>query len=64
VLRKMQITSLMCHETLLPVLREALRLGSGEADKSSSLRLVLDPQEDHRAERQYASRCRVWETYH
>ena len=44
VLRKMQISSLMCHETLLPVLGEALKLGSGEGDKSSSLRLVLDPK--------------------
>jgi len=44
VLRKMQITSLMCHETLLPVLSEALKLGSGESDKSSLLRLVLDPK--------------------
>lgn len=44
VLRKMQITSLMCHETLLPVLREVLKMGSGEGDKSSSLRLVLDPK--------------------
>ncbi|KAF2787270.1 4-coumarate-CoA ligase-like protein [Melanomma pulvis-pyrius CBS 109.77] len=42
VLRKMQITSLVCHETLLPVLREALQLGRGETDKSSPLRLVLD----------------------
>ncbi|KAF2176564.1 4-coumarate-CoA ligase-like protein [Zopfia rhizophila CBS 207.26] len=43
VLRKMQITSIVCHETLLPVLQEALKLGSGEGDKSSQLRLVLDP---------------------
>ncbi|KAF1950347.1 4-coumarate-CoA ligase-like protein [Byssothecium circinans] len=44
VLRKMQITSIMCHETLLPVLREALKMGLGENDKSSPLRLVLDPK--------------------
>lgn len=44
VLRKMQITSIVAHELLLPVLREALKLGSGEDDKSSSLRLVLDPK--------------------
>jgi 4-coumarate--CoA ligase len=44
VLRKMQTTSIMCHEAFLPVLREALKLGSGEADESSSLRLVLDPR--------------------
>lgn len=44
VLRKMQITSMMCHESLLPVLREALKLGTGENDKASSLRLVLDPK--------------------
>ncbi|KAF2702884.1 4-coumarate-CoA ligase-like protein [Pleomassaria siparia CBS 279.74] len=43
VMRKMQITSLMCHESLLPVLGEALKLGSGETDQSSPLRLVLDP---------------------
>jgi len=42
VLRKMQITSIVCHETLLPILIEALKLGSGEGDKSSSLRLILD----------------------
>jgi acyl-CoA synthetase (AMP-forming)/AMP-acid ligase II len=40
----MQITSLMCHETLLPVVMEALKLGSGENDKSSPLKLVLDPK--------------------
>jgi acyl-CoA synthetase (AMP-forming)/AMP-acid ligase II len=38
----MQITSIVAHESLLPVLREALKLGSGEDDKSLSLRLVLD----------------------
>ncbi|ORX97008.1 4-coumarate-CoA ligase-like protein [Clohesyomyces aquaticus] len=43
VLRKMQITSFVCHEALLPVLREAMKLGRGEADKSWSLLLVLDP---------------------
>jgi 4-coumarate--CoA ligase len=43
VLRKMQITSLMVHESLLPVLGEAIRLGSGENDKSSPLQLILDP---------------------
>lgn len=43
VLRKMQITSIMCHESLLPVLGEALKLGSGENDRVSPLRLVLDP---------------------
>lgn len=42
VLRKMQITSFLCHESLLPVLREAVKLGSGEGDKGSHLRLVLD----------------------
>lgn len=41
VLRKMQITSLMCHETLLPVLSEALKLGSGESD-NLPLKLKLD----------------------
>ncbi|KAF2474927.1 4-coumarate-CoA ligase-like protein [Lindgomyces ingoldianus] len=44
VLRKMQITSFVCHETLLPILREAMNLGSGEADKGCSLLLVLDPR--------------------
>lgn len=39
VLRKMQITSLVCNETLLPVLREALKLGKGPDDQ---LPLVLD----------------------
>ena len=43
VLRKMQITSLMIHESLLRVLGEAMKLGSGEDDKSSPLRLILDP---------------------
>ncbi|CAN9398696.1 unnamed protein product [Alternaria sp. RS040] len=43
VLRKMQITSIMCHETLLPVLSEALKLGSGEGD-NLSLKLKLNPQ--------------------
>jgi 4-coumarate--CoA ligase len=41
VLRKMQITSIMCHETLLPVLQEALKLGSGQSD-GLPLKLVLD----------------------
>lgn len=44
ILRKMQITSLMCHESLLPVVAEALKLGTGENDKSSPLRLVLNPK--------------------
>ena len=43
VLRKMQVTSIMCHETLLPVLNEAFKLGSGEGD-SLPLKLVLDPR--------------------
>lgn len=42
LLRKMQITSIIAHETLLPILKEALKLGSGENDKNSPLRLVLD----------------------
>ncbi|KAF1996050.1 4-coumarate-CoA ligase-like protein [Amniculicola lignicola CBS 123094] len=42
VLRKMQITSIMVHESLLPVLREALKLGTGEDDKATPLRLILD----------------------
>jgi 4-coumarate--CoA ligase len=41
VLRKMQITSIMCHETLLPVLQEAFKLGSGNSD-NLPLKLVLD----------------------
>lgn len=41
VLRKMQITSLVCHETLLPVLKEAVKLGKGEGD-ILPLKLVLD----------------------
>lgn len=41
VLRKMQITSLMVHESLLGVLREAVRLGTGEGD-GMPLKLVLD----------------------
>jgi 4-coumarate--CoA ligase len=41
VLRKMQITSLMCHEALLPVVREALKLGKGA---NEDLQLVLDPR--------------------
>jgi 4-coumarate--CoA ligase len=40
VLRKMQITSLVCHETLLPVVREVLKLGTGE---NEDLQLVLNP---------------------
>jgi len=44
VLRKMQITSIVCHETLLHILREALKLGSGDGDKFSDLRLILDTQ--------------------
>jgi 4-coumarate--CoA ligase len=32
VLRKMQITSIMIHETLLPVLKEAMKLGTGSKD--------------------------------
>jgi 4-coumarate--CoA ligase len=43
VLRKMQITSIMCHETLLPVLEEALSLGSGEGD-NLPLKLKLNPK--------------------
>jgi 4-coumarate--CoA ligase len=43
VLRKMQITSTMCHETLLPVLKEALKLGSGDGD-NLHLKLKLDPK--------------------
>jgi 4-coumarate--CoA ligase len=43
VLRKMQITSIMCHETLLPVLEEAFKLGSGKSD-NLQLKLVLDPK--------------------
>jgi 4-coumarate--CoA ligase len=41
VLRKMQVTSIMCHETLLPVLQEAFKLGSGEGD-NLPLKLKLD----------------------
>lgn len=41
VLRKMQITSIMIHESLLPVLNEAVKLGSGEKD-DLPLKLVLD----------------------
>jgi 4-coumarate--CoA ligase len=41
VLRKMQITSIMCHETLLPVLQDACKLGHGEGD-DLPLKLVLD----------------------
>ncbi|KAF2737799.1 hypothetical protein EJ04DRAFT_561225 [Polyplosphaeria fusca] len=37
------MTSITCHETLLPVLDAALKLGTGEDDKTSPLRLVLDP---------------------
>jgi 4-coumarate--CoA ligase len=39
----MQITSIMCHETLLPVLEEAFKLGSGEGD-TLPLKLILDPK--------------------
>lgn len=39
VLIKMQITSLLCHESLLPILKEALKLGKGSDDQ---LQLVLD----------------------
>lgn len=42
VLRKMQITSLVVNEALLPVLDKALRMGR-EADAQSPLRLTLDP---------------------
>lgn len=40
VLRKMQITSLVVHESLLPVLAAALKLGR-EPDTQSALRLIL-----------------------
>lgn len=43
VLRKMQITSLMCHEIILPVLKEAFKLGTGEGD-NLPLKLRLDPK--------------------
>ena len=43
VLRKMQITSIMVHESLLPVLKEAVKLGKGERDELP-LKLVLDPR--------------------
>jgi len=43
VLHKMQITSIMCHESLLPVLQEAFKLGSGDGD-NLPLKLVLDPK--------------------
>ncbi|KAI0587235.1 CaiC, Acyl-CoA synthetases (AMP-forming)AMP-acid ligases II [Pyrenophora tritici-repentis] len=43
VLRKMQVTSIMCHETLLPVLNKAFKLGSGDGD-SLPLKLVLNPK--------------------
>lgn len=43
ILRKMQITSIVCHETLLPVLQGALKLGSGDND-NLLLKLVLDPR--------------------
>lgn len=42
VLRKMQITSIMCHEMLLPVLSEAMKLGTGEGD-DLPLKLKLNP---------------------
>lgn len=42
VMRKMQITSIIANENLLPVLAEALKLGPGPDD--GSLRLVLDPR--------------------
>ena len=42
ILRKMQITSIFVNENLLPVLAEALKLGSGPED--GSLRLILDPR--------------------
>jgi 4-coumarate--CoA ligase len=41
VLRKMQVSSIVCHETLLPVLQEAFKLGSGEGD-NLHLKLKLD----------------------
>ncbi|KAJ9602176.1 hypothetical protein H2200_013296 [Cladophialophora chaetospira] len=40
VLRKMKVTSIICHESLLPVLREAIKLGPG--GESDGLQLVLD----------------------
>ena len=43
VLRKMQISSIMVHETLLPVLNEAFKLGTGDGD-NLPLKLVLDPK--------------------
>ncbi|KAL5117185.1 hypothetical protein ACEQ8H_004873 [Pleosporales sp. CAS-2024a] len=43
VLRKMQITSIMCHESLLSVLKEAFKLGSGEGD-NLPLKLILSPR--------------------
>lgn len=42
VMRKMQTTSIIVHETLLPVLAEAVKLGPGPDD--GSLRLVLEPK--------------------
>jgi 4-coumarate--CoA ligase len=41
VFMKMQVTSIMCHETLLPVLQEAFKLGSGKGD-NLPLKLKLD----------------------
>lgn len=38
----MQITSIMCHETLLPVLKEAIKLGPGDSD-NLPLKLKLNP---------------------
>jgi 4-coumarate--CoA ligase len=40
VMRKMQVTSIVIHETLLPVLKDAIKHGVGPND--GSLRLVLD----------------------
>jgi 4-coumarate--CoA ligase len=44
ILRKMQITSIVCNEKLLPVLLQALKMGSGDNDKATPLKLVLDPK--------------------
>ncbi|KAF2624303.1 4-coumarate-CoA ligase-like protein [Macroventuria anomochaeta] len=43
VLRKMQITSIMIHESLVGILKEGLKLGTGDKD-DLPLKLVLDPK--------------------
>jgi len=42
--RKMQIACIVCHESFLPTVKEILKTGIENDDKSSPLKLVLGPR--------------------